>query len=44
MIMAEHGHKRNEEVRRKNLRTALAVGGLALFFFVMLFVKRIWLN
>jgi hypothetical protein len=46
MIMAEHGHKpsRNEAMRRKNLRTALAVGGLALFFFVLLFVKRLWLN
>jgi len=44
--MAEHGRKpgRNEEMRRKNLRTALLVGGLALFFFVLLFVKRLWLN
>ena len=44
--MAEHGQKpgRGEEMRRKNLRTALAVGGLALFFFVLLFVKRLWLN
>jgi hypothetical protein len=31
-------------MRRKNLRTALLVGGLALFFFVLLFVKRLWLN
>jgi hypothetical protein len=44
MIMAEHGHNRNEAMRRKNLRTALAVGGLALFFFVLLFVKRLWLS
>ncbi|MCS0588992.1 hypothetical protein ACFQ09_11895 [Massilia norwichensis] len=46
MMMAEHGHKhgRDGEMRRKNLRTALAVGGLALFFFVLLFVKRLWLN
>jgi hypothetical protein len=44
MIMAEHGHKRGEEMRRKNLRTALLVGGLALFFFVLLFVKRLWLG
>jgi hypothetical protein len=46
MIMAEHGHKRSrsEELRRKNLRTALLVGGLALFFFVLLFAKRLWLN
>lgn len=42
--MAEHGHKRDEEMRRKNLRTALLVGGLALFFFVLLFVKRLWLS
>ena len=27
-----------------NLRTALLVGALALFFFVMLFVKRLWMN
>jgi hypothetical protein len=27
-----------------NLRTALLVGALALFFFVMFFVKRIWLS
>ena len=42
--MAEQGHKRNADLRRKNLRTALLVGGLALFFFVLLFVKRLWLN
>jgi hypothetical protein len=42
--MAEHGHKHAAEVRRKNLRTALMVGGLALFFFVLLFVKRLWLS
>lgn len=35
---------RNREMRRKNLRTALMVGGLALFFFVLLFVKRLWLG
>jgi hypothetical protein len=47
MIMAEQADgngKRAAELRRKNLRTALAVGGLALFFFVLLFVKRLWLN
>jgi hypothetical protein len=48
MIMAVDGHKRSSdelrELRKKNLRTALLVGGLALFFFVMLFVKRLWLN
>jgi hypothetical protein len=27
-----------------NLRTALLLGALALFFFVLLFVKRLWLN
>lgn len=41
--MADNGRKRDEEMRRKNLRTALMVGGLALFFFVLLFVKRLWL-
>lgn len=42
--MAEQSHERDANLRRKNLRTALLVGGLALFFFVLLFVKRIWLN
>lgn len=42
--MAEHGRKRADQMRRKNLRTALMVGGLALFFFVLLFVKRLWLS
>ena len=36
--------RRDAAMRRKNLRTALMVGGLALFFFVLLFVKRLWLN
>ncbi|RZT03986.1 hypothetical protein EV582_4867 [Duganella sp. BK701] len=27
-----------------NLRTALILGGLALFFFVSVFVKRMWLS
>jgi len=27
-----------------NLRTALILGGLAVFFFVSVFVKRIWLS
>jgi hypothetical protein len=47
MIMAEQADanaKRAADMRRKNLRTALLVGGLALFFFVLLFVKRLWLN
>jgi hypothetical protein len=40
---ANDGGKRAMDLRRKNLRTALMVGGLALFFFVLLFVKRLWL-
>jgi hypothetical protein len=44
MMMAEQSPKRATDLRRKNLRTALLVGGLALFFFVLLFVKRLWLN
>ncbi|HEX5342817.1 MAG TPA: cytochrome oxidase small assembly protein [Duganella sp.] len=27
-----------------NVRTALILGGLALFFFVSVFVKRMWLS
>jgi hypothetical protein len=27
-----------------NVRTALIIAALALFFFVMVFVKRIWLS
>jgi hypothetical protein len=30
--------------RKRNLRTAFRVGGLALFFFMLLFVKRLWLG
>ena len=26
-----------------NLKTGLIIGGLALFFFVMVFLKRIWM-
>ncbi len=33
------GHK-----KPNNLRTALILGGLALFFFASVFVKRIWLS
>jgi hypothetical protein len=47
MMMAEQANgnsQRAAELRRKNLRTALWVGGLALFFFVLLFAKRLWLN
>jgi hypothetical protein len=41
---ANDGGKRAAELGKKNLRTALLVGGLALFFFVLLFVKRLWLS
>jgi hypothetical protein len=47
MMMAEQADskaRRPAELRRKNLRTALAVGGLAVFFFVLLFVKRLWMG
>jgi hypothetical protein len=47
MMMADQADDRAERaasLRRKNLRTALLVGGLALFFFVLLFVKRLWLH
>jgi len=37
-------HKRAADLRKKNLRTAVLVGGLALFVFVLLFVKRLWLS
>jgi len=30
--------------RPNNLRTALWVGALALFFFVLLFAKRLWMS
>jgi hypothetical protein len=43
-MMAEQGDKRAADLSRKNLRTALLVGALALFFFVLLFVKRLWLS
>ena len=42
--MAESSQERAARLRRKNLRTASLVGGLALFFFVLLFVKRLWLS
>jgi hypothetical protein len=41
---ADDSGQRAASLRRKNLRTALMVGGLALFFFVLLFVKRLWLT
>jgi hypothetical protein len=34
----------DDNKKPNNLRTALWLGALALFFFVMLFVKRLWLN
>jgi hypothetical protein len=36
--------ERSQQIRKNNLRTALWLGGLALFFFVALFVKRLWLS
>jgi hypothetical protein len=36
--------ERSEQLRKNNRRTALWLAALALFFFVMLFVKRLWLN
>jgi hypothetical protein len=48
MTMNETGQESREErmarIRRTNRRTATWVGGLALFFFVMLFVNRLWLH
>ncbi len=32
-----------EQNKPNNLKTALVIGGIALFFFVMVFVKRLWL-
>jgi hypothetical protein len=34
----------SEPRKPNNLRTALLLGSVALFFFVMVFVKRIWLS
>jgi hypothetical protein len=33
-----------QQQKKANLRTALWLAGLALFFFVALFVKRLWLS
>jgi hypothetical protein len=41
--MAEHGN-RSEQMKRNNRRTALWLAALALFFFVVLFAKRLWLG
>lgn len=35
---------RKTKLKSNNLRTAFWLGGLALFFFVLLFVKRLWLD
>lgn len=32
------------EKKPSNVRTGLVIAGIALFFFVMIFVKRIWLT
>jgi hypothetical protein len=31
-----------DEKKPNNVKTALTLAGIALFFFVMVFVKRIW--
>ena len=35
---------RSQQIRKNNRRTALWLTALALFFFVALFVKRLWLS
>jgi hypothetical protein len=35
---------RSQQIKKANRRTATWLAALALFFFVMLFVKRLWLN
>ena len=35
---------RSQQLRKTNRRTALWLAALALFFFVLLFVKRLWLS
>jgi hypothetical protein len=34
----------NKQQKKNNLRTGLIIAALALFFFVMVFVKRLWLG
>jgi hypothetical protein len=34
----------SEPKKPNNLKTGLIMGAIALFFFVMVFVKRIWLS
>ena len=36
-------NKMSDPKKPSNLKTGLIIGGIALFFFVMVFVKRIWL-
>jgi hypothetical protein len=33
----------SQQKKPSNLRTGLIIGAIALFFFVMVFVKRLWL-
>ena len=35
---------RSQQIRKNNRRTALWLAALALFFFVLLFAKRLWLG
>jgi hypothetical protein len=35
---------RSQQIRKNNRRTALWLAALALFFFVLLFAKRLWLS
>jgi hypothetical protein len=37
-------HTTNPRPKPNNLRTGLLLAALALFFFVLLFVKRLWLG
>jgi hypothetical protein len=34
----------SEQKKPNNLKTGLIIGALALFFFALVFVKRIWLS
>ncbi|MES2148180.1 MAG: cytochrome oxidase small assembly protein [Pseudomonadota bacterium] len=34
----------SEQKKPNNLKTGLILGGVALFFFAMVFIKRIWLS
>jgi hypothetical protein len=42
--MTELESERMRQIRKNNRRTGLWLAALALFFFVMLFVKRLWLR